>query len=43
MRSAEKTVNERLASTPELYLQALAQYAIMAETDLVCKPLSRRC
>ncbi|KIY64331.1 ARM repeat-containing protein [Cylindrobasidium torrendii FP15055 ss-10] len=33
--NAEKTVNERLASTPELYLQALAQYAIMAETDLM--------
>lgn len=33
--SAEKAVNERLAHTPELYLLALAQFAIYADTDVV--------
>lgn len=34
-RSAEKAVNERLAHTPELYLLALAQFAITADTEVV--------
>lgn len=33
--SAEKAVNERLAHTPELYLLALAQFAISADTEVV--------
>ena len=33
--SAEKAVNERLGQTPELYLLALGQFAIMADTDVV--------
>ncbi|KAG6909546.1 hypothetical protein DXG01_016939 [Tephrocybe rancida] len=33
--SAEKAVNDRLAQTPELYLLALAQFAIMADTDVM--------
>lgn len=33
--SAEKAVNERLAHTPELYLLALAQFAIAAETEVM--------
>jgi len=33
--SAEKAVNERLAHTPELYLLALAQFAITADTPVV--------
>ncbi|KAG5641749.1 hypothetical protein DXG03_004294 [Asterophora parasitica] len=33
--SAEKAVNDRLAQTPELYLLALAQFAIAADTDVV--------
>ncbi|KAG6860543.1 hypothetical protein C0995_010005 [Termitomyces sp. Mi166 len=33
--SAEKAVNERLAQTPELYLLALAQFAIAADTDVM--------
>ena len=33
--SAEKAVNERLAHTPELYLLALAQFAITADTEVV--------
>lgn len=33
--SAEKAVNERLAHTPELYLLALAQFAIAADTEAV--------
>lgn len=38
--SAEKAVNERLAHTPELYLLALAQFAIAAETEVVSSLLS---
>lgn len=34
--SAEKAVNERLTQTPELYLLALAQFAIAADTEVVC-------
>ena len=34
-QSAEKAVNERLATTPELYLLALAQFAITADTEVV--------
>ncbi|KAJ3522966.1 hypothetical protein NMY22_g11657 [Coprinellus aureogranulatus] len=37
--SAEKAVNDRLARTPELYLLALAQFAISADTEVV-RPLS---
>ena len=33
--SAEKAVNERLTHTPELYLLALAQFAITADTEVV--------
>ncbi|KAF8161678.1 armadillo-type protein [Crassisporium funariophilum] len=33
--SAEKAVNERLAHTPELYLLALAQFAITADTEVM--------
>lgn len=33
--SAEKAVNERLTETPELYLLALAQFAIAADTEVV--------
>lgn len=33
--SAEQAVNERLAQTPELYLLALAQFAIIAELDVM--------
>ena len=33
--SAEKAVNDRLAQTPELYLLALAQFAVSADTDMV--------
>ncbi|KAF5347677.1 hypothetical protein D9758_014842 [Tetrapyrgos nigripes] len=33
--NAEKAVNERLASTPDLYLLALAQFAISADTDVM--------
>ncbi|KAJ3506180.1 hypothetical protein NLJ89_g7010 [Agrocybe chaxingu] len=33
--NAEKAVNERLATTPELYLLALAQFAISADTDVM--------
>ena len=36
--SAEKAVNERLAHTPELYLLALAQFAITADTEVVSLP-----
>lgn len=35
--SAEKAVNERLTHTPELYLLALAQFAITADTEVVNK------
>ena len=38
--SAEKAVNERLAHTPELYLLALAQFAITADTEVVSLPNS---
>ncbi|KAF4620286.1 hypothetical protein D9613_001263 [Agrocybe pediades] len=33
--SAEKAVNDRLAHTPELYLLALVQFAITADTDVM--------
>jgi hypothetical protein len=33
--NAEKAVNERLAHTPELYLLALTQFAIAADTEVV--------
>ncbi|KAG6825124.1 hypothetical protein H0H92_004620 [Tricholoma furcatifolium] len=33
--NAEKAVNERLAQTPEVYLLALAQFAIVADTDVM--------
>ncbi|THU84282.1 ARM repeat-containing protein [Dendrothele bispora CBS 962.96] len=33
--NAEKAVNERLASTPDLYLLALAQFAISSDTDVM--------
>jgi hypothetical protein len=33
--SAEQAVNERLAQTPELYLLALGQFAIVAELDVM--------
>ncbi|KAF9457022.1 armadillo-type protein [Collybia nuda] len=33
--NAEKAVNERLAHTPELYLLALAQFAIAADTEVM--------
>ncbi|KZP09493.1 ARM repeat-containing protein [Athelia psychrophila] len=33
--NAEKGVNERLAQTPEVYILALAQYAITADTDVM--------
>ena len=33
--SAEKAVNERLAHTLELYLLALAHFAIAADTEVV--------
>ncbi|PPQ86212.1 hypothetical protein CVT25_006892 [Psilocybe cyanescens] len=33
--SAEKAVNERLTHTPELYLLALAQFAITADTEVM--------
>ncbi|KAF6749810.1 hypothetical protein DFP72DRAFT_772185, partial [Ephemerocybe angulata] len=33
--NAEKAVNDRLARTPELYLLALAQFAIAADTEVV--------
>jgi hypothetical protein len=33
--SAEKAVNKHLAHTPELYLLALAQFAIAADTEVV--------
>ncbi|KAG5635297.1 hypothetical protein H0H81_011779 [Sphagnurus paluster] len=33
--NAEKAVNDRLAQTPELYLLALTQFAIAAETDVM--------
>ncbi|KAG5341390.1 hypothetical protein C0989_010919 [Termitomyces sp. Mn162] len=33
--NAEKAVNDRLAQTPELYLLALAQFAIVADTDVM--------
>lgn len=40
--SAEKAVNDRLDHTPELYLLALAQFAIAADTEVVsafrCSP-----
>lgn len=39
--SAEKAVNERLAHTPELYLLALSQFAITADTEVV-RPYSKR-
>lgn len=32
--SAEKAVNDRLAQTPDLYLLALAQFAIVADTEV---------
>lgn len=32
--SAEKAVNDRLAQTPDLYLLALAQFAIAADTEV---------
>jgi hypothetical protein len=35
LHSAEKAVNDRLAHTPELYLLALAQFAISADTEVV--------
>lgn len=35
VHSAEKAVNERLAHTPELYLLALAQFAVSADTEVV--------
>jgi len=38
--SAEKAVNERLAHTPELYLLALSQFAITADTEVV-RPCSQ--
>ena len=38
--SAEKAVNERLAHTPELYLLALSQFAITADTEVV-RPYSK--
>ncbi|XP_006460617.1 hypothetical protein AGABI2DRAFT_220702 [Agaricus bisporus var. bisporus H97] len=34
-QNAEQAVNERLAQTPELYLLALAQFAILAELDVM--------
>ncbi|KXN84686.1 Importin subunit beta-3 [Leucoagaricus sp. SymC.cos] len=34
-QNAEQAVNERLAQTPELYLLALAQFAIIAELDVM--------
>ena len=40
IRSAEKTVNERLAHTPELYLLALSQFSIVADTEVVSSELS---
>ena len=33
--SAEKAVNDRLAHSPELYLLALAQFAIAADQEVV--------
>ncbi|EIW80155.1 ARM repeat-containing protein [Coniophora puteana RWD-64-598 SS2] len=33
--SAEKAVNDRLAQTPDLYLLALAQFAIAADTEIM--------
>ncbi|KAF6745913.1 hypothetical protein DFP72DRAFT_1076892 [Ephemerocybe angulata] len=33
--NAEKVVNDRLARTPELYLLALAQFAIAADTEVM--------
>lgn len=33
--SAENAVNDRLAHSPELYLLALAQFAIAADTEVV--------
>ncbi|KAG6856072.1 hypothetical protein H0H87_007683 [Tephrocybe sp. NHM501043] len=33
--SAEQAVNERLAQTPELYILALAQFALGADTDVM--------
>ncbi|KAF9541179.1 ARM repeat-containing protein [Agrocybe pediades] len=33
--SAEKAVNDRLAHTPELYLLALVQFAVTADTDVM--------
>ncbi|EGO00640.1 hypothetical protein SERLA73DRAFT_166917 [Serpula lacrymans var. lacrymans S7.3] len=33
--SAEKAVNDRLSQTPELYLLALAQFAIAADTEVM--------
>ena len=38
--SAEKAVNDRLAHLPELYLLALAQFAIAADTEVVCVPFN---
>jgi hypothetical protein len=35
--SAEKAVNDRLTHTPELYLLALAQFSITADTEVVCR------
>jgi hypothetical protein len=40
LNSAEKAVNDRLAHTPELYLLALAQFAIAADTEVVRHSLS---
>lgn len=42
--SAENAVNDRLAHSPELYLLALAQFAIAADTEVVSPapiPVSR--
>ena len=33
--SAENSINDRLAQTPDVYLLGLAQIAISAETDVV--------
>lgn len=33
--NAERAVNERLATTPEMYILALAQFAIQADTEVV--------
>jgi hypothetical protein len=38
-QSAERAVNDRLAHSPELYLLALAQFAIAADKEVVKKDL----